>query len=171
MDLKLDGEGIGVLVFYAATERKTADEMYRMLGLHSGQTVYDLGCGEGCLLDPTKDFGVNGVGFEINYKRAWTAEERMRANNLPVKIINDDFTKKKYWHHQNGGPIQEFQIVNADAVLLYLSDHGNDVVASLLKRELKPGTKIVSGSFRFPDWWPASKYVDLGVKGLYLYEV
>jgi len=176
MTLNLDEDGKGNLAFFVASDQEIAIRMYKLLDLKPGQTVYDLGCGHGDLLLPVKTFGLNGVGFEIDYIRAHIAEERMRANNLPVRIINDDFTKKKYWNHLTGGPIGELQIANAHGVLLYLTDSqtlsGVEITAPLLKKELTPGTRIVSQSFRFPDWWECVECVDIeGLKTLFLYEV
>lgn len=167
-------DGFGHLIYFIPTDMNTAIAMYKLLDLKRGQVVYDLGCGNGSLLCPAEEFGLRGVGFEINHRLAEAASYHARVDNHPVKIINDDFGRKKYWRHLCDGHPGEVQIADADGILLYLIADAMKQLAPRLRKELRPGTRIVSNDFKFPDSWKPAKVVNMGSVGrnnvLYLYE-
>lgn len=57
-------------VFFGAPYLPTLERQRRdaleLLGLESGQTLYDLGCGDGRMLRAAAKAGLNGVGYELS---------------------------------------------------------------------------------------------------------
>jgi len=173
--MSFETDGFGYLIWFQETDKNTAVAMYKLLDLRRGQIVYDLGCGDGQLLCPAGNFGLRGVGFEIDKGLAADATYHMERNKHPVKIINDDFGKIKYWRHLCNGQPGEVQIADADGILLYLETEPMAKIMPRLRRELRPGTRIVSNGFKFPDSWEPSRTMANGEVGqhdfIYLYEV
>lgn len=117
-----------------------ADTMIRMAGLSKGDTVYDLGSGDGRLLFLAAARGANAVGFEIN----------------PFLVI---FTRIKARMYQYGNCIRVYcrnfwleDVSGADVVFIYLIPWRMERLRKKLERELKPGSLVVSNSFIFRGW-------------------
>lgn len=107
----------------------------------AGETLYDLGSGHGkVLVIAAKEFGLNAVGIEVGpVQRAisWVNAFRNRVSSK-VRVEAGNFYKTS--------------LKDADIVFAYLtSDHG-DRLQEKLKKELKPGARVVTVSFNLPGW-------------------
>ncbi|MDD2805230.1 MAG: class I SAM-dependent methyltransferase [Elusimicrobiales bacterium] len=118
---------------------EAARGMTEAAGLKPGETVYDIGCGDGRVVYlAVRDYGVKGVGIELSPLVYLLARARGLLWRSGAEIKLGDFR----WHDLSG----------ADAVFCYLS---GDVLAALetkLKKELRPGARVVSLVYRFPSW-------------------
>jgi cyclopropane fatty-acyl-phospholipid synthase-like methyltransferase len=101
-------------------------------------TVVDLGSGDGrIVIAAARHFGARGLGVEIDAIRfAWS---RLRISLLglgdQVRVVLGD--------------LHSFDLSEATVVACYLLEHTNDQLVDKLRRELRPGARVVSKTFRF----------------------
>jgi SAM-dependent methyltransferase len=128
---------------YVPSPNPVVDGMLKLAGVSSGDTVYDLGCGDGrIVIAAAKAYGAKGVGVDINPERI----EEARANAKSAKV------EDKVRFEEND--LFKANIANATVVTLYLLPDVNLRLKTKLLKELKPGTRIVSHSFDMGDWKP-----------------
>ena len=140
------------------------EKMLQAANLKPGETLYDLGCGDGrILLRAAKKYRVKAVGIEISRALAEKAAQDVRKKGLEdqVKIIHGDFMKT--------------DLSSANVVTLYLAPAANDTLRPNLERELKPNTRVVSYDYPIEGWTPLNTWETSGHLGdvhtIYLYEV
>ena len=140
------------------------EKMLQAANLKPGETLYDLGCGDGrILLKAAKKYRVKAVGIEISRALAEKAAQDVRKKGLEdqVKIIHGDFMKT--------------DLSAANVVTLYLAPVANDKLRPNLERELKPRTRVVSYDYPIDGWTPINTWETFGHLGdshtIYLYEV
>jgi SAM-dependent methyltransferase len=133
----------GVEVPDVRTPLEVVVEILRLARVGPGDTVYDLGSGDGrIVILAARDFGARGVGLELdpdlvalsvrNATRAGVAENTRF-------LIKDIF---------------EADVSEATVVTLYLSPEVNLRLKPKLLSQLKPGSRIVSHDFPIGDWQP-----------------
>ena len=156
-----------LLVPYHPTPPEMAREMLRAVNVRPGETVYDLGCGEGnILIVAAEEFKANCVGIEIDEKLVEVAREKVKEKGLEgrVKILCDDIFSSKYWAHEGDGE-KPYAVANADVLALYLNHRIQELLIPKLVKELKTGTRIASYEFFFRGW------EDLGdINRIFIYE-
>ncbi len=140
------------------------ETMLQAAKLKPGETLYDLGCGDGrILVRAAKKYKVKAVGIEISKSLAAKAAADVRKKGLEdqVKIIHGDFMKT--------------DLSAANVVTLYLAPSANDTLRPNLERELKPNTRVVSYDYPIEGWNPINTWETSGHLGdvhtIYLYEV
>jgi ribosomal protein L11 methylase PrmA len=146
-------------IHYVPTPPEVVDEMLRMVNVHKGDVVYDLGCGDGrIVIAAAKKYGVRGVGIDIDPERIKESEENARREGVTklVKFRQED--------------LFQANISEATVVTLYLLDRLNEQLRPKLLRELKPGTRIVSHAFRMGDWEPEQS-ADVDGRKVYMWTV
>jgi SAM-dependent methyltransferase len=122
-------------VIFLPTPQGVVDKMLEMAEVRKGETVYDLGCGDGrIVVTAAKKYGAKGIGYDIDPKRINESRENVRKNGVAnlVSIKQDD--------------IFEVDLSEANVVTLYLLPALNVRLMPKL-RQLKPGTRIVSHDF------------------------
>lgn len=146
-------------VTYVPTPRKVVREMLKLAGVGAGDVVYDLGCGDGrVVISAAKEFGARGVGIDIDADRI--KQSKRNARKAGVSHLVTFRTEDLF----------EADIREATVVALYLLQTLNYKLSPKLRRDLKPGTRIVSYKFDIPDWQP-EKQVDLAEGRIYLWTV
>ncbi len=128
---------------FVATPDPVVSAMLKLAGVKKDDVVYDLGCGDGrIVVAAAKEYGARGVGIDINPDRI----EEARANARKAGVekfarfeVNDLF---------------DADIRQATVIALYLLPEMNLRLRPKLLKELKPGTRIVSHTFRIGDWKP-----------------
>jgi ubiquinone/menaquinone biosynthesis C-methylase UbiE len=111
--------------------------------IRPGETVYDLGCGDGrILIAAAEKFKARAVGIEISAKLVKAATESVRKLGLQsrVQIIQDD--------------ILNVDLSPADVVTIYLLTKSNERLRPHFERDLKPGARVVSYEFEVRGWKP-----------------
>jgi len=143
---------------------QAVERMLQMANPKPGETLYDLGCGDGnILITAAKRYQVKAVGIEISAHLAAKAAENVKKNGLQksVKVIHGDFMKA--------------DLSEANIVTLYLATSANDMLRPNLERYLKPKTRVVSYDYPIPGWTPVDTADTEGHHGamhtIYLYEV
>ena len=146
-------------VFFGAPfvpiDRRRAEAMLDLAGLRPGERLADLGSGDGRVLIAAAKRGVYAEGWEINpylwlisIIAAWQAGCGARVR---VHLGS-------YWHDRLAG---------FDVVTLFLITSQMPRMRRKLWKEMRPGSRVASYAFVFPDWIPETK----ADGGLYLYKV
>jgi SAM-dependent methyltransferase len=149
---------------YVVSPEHAVDKMLQMAHLKSGETLYDLGCGDGrILIAAAQRYKVKAVGIEISEHLARTAAERVKKAGLQdeVKVVRGDF--------------MHTDLSGADVVTLYLATTANESLRPNLERYLRPNTRVVSYDYPIPGWKPVDTSESEGRHGanhtIYLYQV
>ena len=120
---------------------KTIRKMLKLARLKPGETLYDLGCGDGrIVIDAAKYFGAMAIGIEIDPIRYYWAKLSILHLRLQdnAKVMLGNFFK--------------INLRQADVVALYLLPETNVKLMKKLSDELKPGARIVTNAFTIPGW-------------------
>ncbi len=129
---------------YVPSPQVVVERMLEAADVKPGETVYDLGCGDGrVVITAAREFKAKGVGVELSPELARQARERVRTLNLNnrVTIIQGDLI--------------EVDLRPADVVTLYLLTSSNDRLKPLLESHLRPGARVVSHDFMMRGWKPS----------------
>lgn len=139
---------------YYPTPSVIVQKMLELGGLKPGEKMFDLGSGDGRLvIMAAQKFKADGTGVELDNDLWKQSSERIRKLGLEktARIIHGDLLKQDY--------------SSADLVTVYLLPNSIDsLVAPILERQLKKGTRVVSHDFEFANWQPV-KIVDIDDDG------
>lgn len=143
---------------YVPTPQEVVDEMLQFAKVGPNDVLYDLGCGDGRIVVTAARLGARGVGIDITPERIEESNENAKAAGVTdrVKFINSDFF--------------QVDVSPATVVALYLLPVTMDKLLPKLKKELKPGTRIVSHNYKFSEWEPEKEH-QLDGRILYLWTV
>ena len=134
--------------------------MLKLAGTGPNDVVYDLGCGDGrIVIAAAKEFGARGVGVEIDPAPLRMAVYQARRAGVEDRVR---FVR---------GDLFEAEIGDATVVTLFLFESLNRRLLPKLKKDLKPGTRIVAHRYGFGDDWLPEKTVQVGASTLYLWTV
>jgi cyclopropane fatty-acyl-phospholipid synthase-like methyltransferase len=138
-----------IVVPFVPTDEKVVAAMLKMADVKAGDTVYDLGCGDGrIVIAAVKDFKAKrGLGIDFNPERLKDCEKSMAAAKL-----NDDQKKKITFKQGDVLKMTAEDFKDVDVVTLYLLPEVNRRLAPVLQKGLKPGSRIVSHDFDMGDW-------------------
>ncbi|MFZ5927907.1 MAG: class I SAM-dependent methyltransferase [Acidobacteriota bacterium] len=129
---------------YVSSPQPIVVKMLEIAGLKNGETLFDLGCGDGRIVaTAAREFGAKAVGVELSPTLARRAREAVESMGLQqhVEIIEGD--------------MMGVDLSRADVVALYLLTEANEQLRPKLEKELKPGARVVSLEFRIKGWKPA----------------
>jgi cyclopropane fatty-acyl-phospholipid synthase-like methyltransferase len=125
--------------------------------IRSGETICDLGCGEGRLLiTAAKEYSAKAVGIEIDPIKVGLAR-------LLAKLKKVDGQVSIIW-----GNIFDFDLSEVDVVYLYLTHQALDKLFPEVLKKLKPTVRIVSYRFCIRGMTPEKISTD---KTLFLYQL
>jgi SAM-dependent methyltransferase len=129
--------------FYGApwvpTSMKMVHTMLTIAEVGPEDLLYDLGCGDGrVIVTAARRYGARAVGIEIDPLRYFWCRALISILGLNerVTILFGDFFSQ--------------DLSRADVVTCFLLQDTNNKLEEKLKRELKPGTRVVSNQFNFP---------------------
>lgn len=146
-------------VIFVPTPEAVVEAMLQVANVTKGDTVYDLGCGDGRIpVTAAKKYGARGVCFDIDPQRIKEANENVQKNGVgdKVRIMQGD--------------LFEANISEATVVTLYLLPSLNQKLMPKLMKDLKPGTRIVSHAFDMGDWKP-EKELDVDGRKVYYWTI
>lgn len=122
---------------YGGTPRQVRDVMLRMAGLAGRETVVDIGAGDGRLLIAAKRLypGIRAIGYE-NALGVWLVGKlRILLSRCDVVFRLRDALRADF--------------SSADVIFVYLGPEMMHALEAKFDRELRPGTRVISHSFRF----------------------
>ena len=154
--------------------------MIALLQVRPGEKAADLGSGDGRVVIALAKAGARAQGYEINPFLVFASRRNISAMALEIPSLAPDESKLS--------PVDSLEIIRHAGVATQASIHWKNFwkqdLSSLqvvtlfgmphmmkrlqekLKRELKPGARVVSHQFMFPDW-PVSQQESQ----LYLYRI
>ncbi len=148
-------------VIYVPTPQSVVDAMLKMANVTKNDVVYDLGCGDGrIVVTAAKQFGARGVGIDIDPQRIKESNENAQAAGVTDKV--------KFMYADIFADSTDLS--EASVVTLYLLPSLNVKLIPKLKRELKPGTRIVSNSFDMGEWEP-EKTLEVDGRTIYFWTI
>ncbi len=156
---KEDKEKDKIEVRWVPTPDDIVDEMCKMAKVTKDDVVYDFGCGDCVMLvRAIKQFGAKkGVGLEIDEKIInEKAKPYVKKAGLEDKI---EVRKGDILD------VKEKDCEDATVVLLYIGDDLGARLGPVLKKALKPGSRIVSHRFTLGDWKPKETKKVMGADG------
>ena len=146
-------------VIFVPTPQSVVDAMLKLAKVTKDDVVYDLGCGDGrIVVTAAKQFGARGVGIDIDPKRI----QESNANAVAAGVTD----KVKFLHTDIFA--DSTNLSEATVVTLYLLPSLNVKLLPKLRRELKPGTRIVSNSFAMGEW-QAEKTMEVDGRTIYFW--
>jgi ubiquinone/menaquinone biosynthesis C-methylase UbiE len=148
---------------YIPSPQVVVDKMLEAGRIRPGETVYDLGSGDGrILITAAQKFKAKAVGVELSPELCHSARARVKELGLEdrVRVIQ--------------GSLLRVDLSPADVVTIYLLTSSNDRLRPNLERDLKPGARVVSNDFEIRGWKP-SQVVKVTAGGvthnIYVYEI
>lgn len=147
---------------YVGTPARVMDRMLTLANIKPGETVYDLGCGDGrIVIAAALRYKAKAVGVEISPKLASEATAAIEKAGLSgrARIIQGD--------------LLETDLSGADVVTIYLATQLNAELRPRLEKYLHAGARVVSHDYAVPGWKPTKIERTAGKQGhvIYVYEM
>jgi len=148
---------------WVPTREKRIRRALQLANLQPGETLYDLGAGDGrVLLMAANEFGARAVGIEIGpiqclvgwLRILFNGHRPRRGSGQRARIRCANFYKT--------------DVSDADVVCVYAISSQTSRLLPLLERQLHPGARVVSVAADFSGWIP--KTVDRELL-IFLYEM
>ena len=126
---------------YVPSPQTVVERMLEIADLKPGETVYDLGCGDGrILITAARQFRAKAVGVELSEPLVRQDRDQVKRLGLEnrVSVVQGDLMKT--------------DLKSADVVTVYLLTEVNDQLKPLFERSLHPGARVVSHDFKIRGW-------------------
>ena len=138
---------------FQPSSNKALKEIIKLAKVKRGDRVADLGSGNGKIVIEFAKRGIEAHGYEINPLLVWLSRRRIKHLGLQ---------KRAFIHSGNfmNANLSRFNIITSFQISYIMPG-----LEKKLKRELKKGSKVISNTWRFPNWKPKRK---LGVVYLYV---
>jgi cyclopropane fatty-acyl-phospholipid synthase-like methyltransferase len=147
-------------VKFVGTPQNVVEAMLELARVTPADVVYDLGSGDGRIpITAAKNYGARGVGIEIDRFYLRDAYDNVAKAGVGdrVRFLNED--------------LFQADIHDATVVTLFLLPKLNLQLIPKFRRELKPGTRIVSHKFDMGDDWPPEQSQDVNGLMIYLWTI
>ena len=128
---------------YVPTPQVVVDRMLDLAKLKAGETVIDLGSGDGrIMIEAAMHYGARGFGVEIDPRLVKLSNDRAAKAGVAdrVKFLQQDLFKTDF--HE------------ANVLTLYLLPDVNLALRPKILAELRPGARVVSHDYGMGDWRP-----------------
>ncbi|MBY0514428.1 MAG: class I SAM-dependent methyltransferase [Gemmataceae bacterium] len=138
-----------IIVPFVPTRPEVVNGMLKLAAIKEGDTVYDLGCGDGrIVIAAVKDFKAKrGLGIDFNPDRLKDC-----AKSLEAAKLSPEQTKAITFKQGDVLKMTPEDFKDVDVVTMYLLPSVNLELKPILQKGLKPGARIVSNSFDMGDW-------------------
>jgi len=160
--LAQDPRYVNKLAPYVASPARVVDRMLELASIKPGETVFDLGSGDGrVLIAAVEKYKAKAVGVEISPKLVAQANSNIEKAKLngQARVIQGDLLKT--------------DLTGADVVIIYLTTSFNEELRPRMEKFLKPGARVVSHDYAVPGWKPTMVVEADGRQKhpIYLYEM
>lgn len=139
---------------FVRSKNGTVEAMLELADAKPGQKAVDVGSGDGRLVIAIAKAGLEAHGYEINPFLVWTSKRSIKKLGLEGRA---HIHWKNFWSEDFSG---------FDIVTIYGISYIMDKLEVKLKKELKPGAKVISNYFVFPSWPHGKKE-----NNIYLYTI
>src|SRR6202163_1298905 len=100
---------------YVSSPTRVVDRMLELAAIKPGETLYDLGCGDGrVLIAAVEKYNAKAIGVEINPKVAARAQSWIKKGGVESQA------------HVIRGDLFDVDLTGADVVVIYLARQTND---------------------------------------------
>lgn len=137
---------------YVVSPQGVVDRMLELADLRPGETLYDLGSGDGrVLITAVQRFHAKAIGVELSEKLVQSTNDRIQRLGLQsmARVIHGD--------------LMDLDLSSADVVTMYLMTDTNEKLRPNLERYLKAGSRVVSHDYPVPGW--QAKHVERALDG------
>jgi uncharacterized protein (TIGR03000 family) len=143
-----DKEKDDIVVRFVPTPQEFVDAMCKLAKVTKDDVVYDLGCGDGrMVITAVKKFGAKrGVGVDIDPDLVKQCKEAAKKAGVADRV-----------EFRVGDVLKVEDLSDATVVLLYMGDDINARLKPILKKTLKPGSRVVSHRFTMGEDWPPER--------------
>ena len=128
--------------------------MIELLTIQPGEKAADLGAGDGRVVIELARAGAKAQGYEINPLLVLASRKNIKHAEMARQA---SVHWKNFWKQD----LSSFQVVT-----LFGMPHMMKKLQEKLAKELKPGSRVISHQFKFPDWPIAQQESQL-----YLYRI
>lgn len=125
---------------YVPIPKYGLDKMIEYADIKPGQKAVDLGSGDGRIMIAMAKAGAIVYGYEINPVLVWWTRRKIKKEGLEGKAF---VHLKSFWNED----LSSYDVVTLFGVRKIMAR-----LEDKLDKELKPGAKIISFGFSFPDW-------------------
>lgn len=140
---------------FMSSSRKVIRGALKLSRLKTGENFYDLGCGNGrSLIIAEKEFGANATGFELSPHHYLISKLKCFFLNKKAKVFWKNFYK--------------INLSEADVIFCFLTPRALLKLSEKMKKELKPGARVVIYSSLLPGW-DDKKSSELEIKNFKLF--
>lgn len=148
------------VVPYVSTPPDVVRRMLALGRVGRGDTVYDLGCGDGrIVIEAARRHGARGVGIDLNPERIREARENARRAGVQQRVRFEQ------------ADLFATDFSPATVVMLYLLFEVNLKLMPQLWRQLRPGSRVVSHDFHMGGQWPPEQIVRIRKHSLYAWTI
>ncbi|MCO5119318.1 MAG: class I SAM-dependent methyltransferase [Burkholderiaceae bacterium] len=145
---------------YVPTPMPVVERMLELARIEPGDTVYDLGCGDGrIVVEAAKRYGVRGIGIDLDPVRVAEASDNVSRAGVGDKV------------EIRQGDLFETDLSPADVVTLYLLPEVNLRLLPVLWRDLRVGARVVSHDFHMGSDWPSDHTENVGRSAIYSWTI
>ena len=123
-----------------------------------GKQVYELGSGDGRIVEAFAKAGANATGFELAIGMYIWSSLRLWW----IKATHTTILFKDFWN---------IRFDKANVVYLYLMPHIYPRLEAKLKAELQTGSIVIVYAFPFKDWEPTHTHKEIDRPTIYVYTV
>lgn len=139
---------------YVPTPPAVVEGILTLARVCADDVFHDLGCGDGRLVIAAAHRGARAIGTEIDPSLVARCREGAAQEGVAAEF--------------RLGNMHEADLRDASVVTLYLYSSVNLALRPKLRREMRPGTRLVSHSFTMDDWEP-DEVVEVDTKLLHLW--
>src|SRR5256885_6645964 len=147
-------------VKFVGTPQNVVEAMLTLAKVTPADVVYDLGSGDGRIpITAATMFGARGVGIEIDPFHLRIARDNVAKAGIGdrVTFLNED--------------LFQADIHDATVVTLFLLPKLNLQLIPKFRRELRPGTRVVSHKFDMGEDWRPEQSQDVNGLMIYLWTI
>lgn len=142
------------LIPYFETSRYRVTSMVELSGVKKGELVADLGSGDGRIAIEFAKKGAKVTAFEINHSLIDESLENIKKEKVSDNI---NVLQENFWNAD---------LSLYDIICIYPMPDIMEELEKKLEKELRPGTRILTNYYMFPNW----KYLKTLDK-VYLYKL
>lgn len=145
VDLTKEDPTDKAVIRFVPTPEDIVTAMLKLGKVEKTDVVYDLGCGDGrIVIAAVKEGGAKkGVGIDLDPERVKESTDAVKAAKLEDKV-----------EIRKGDVLDIKDLSDATVVMIYMGDELGALLEPILRKTLKPGTRVVSHRFTLGNWKP-----------------